>query len=130
MSSNLERALAAEDQVEALQTRVKDLEDRLKGVLNTDPTTATRALAWMHRAENGEDLIGAVLTSARAGEINSTALPPGWLARAEAQMKALDILRRDEKQLMDAPDDETWEQWQKNYPNGKTLGVIRARPRS
>lgn len=111
--NHLDRALAAEEQVENLKARVRDLEERLKGVLGSDPTTAIRALAWMSRAENGEGLIGQILTSARAGEIKSTDLPPGWLARAEAQISALAILKRDQAEMAEAPGDgESWETMQ------------------
>jgi hypothetical protein len=109
MSSHLERALAAEDQVETLKDRVADLESRLRGALNSDPTTAVKAMSWMHRAENGEQLIKEAALAVKRGEIKSTDLPSGWLARAEAQIAALEILGRDQAELMGEPGDESWE---------------------
>jgi hypothetical protein len=108
--SHLERALAAEEEVESLGARIRDLNVRLKGALNSEPTTAVRALSWMHRAENGEKLIAEVAQQAKDGLIGTSELPAGWLARAEAQLAALKILRRDHEQLMEVPDaDEAWE---------------------
>jgi hypothetical protein len=112
VTSHLERALAAEDEVDALKERVKDLEARLKGVLGSDPTTAVRALSWIHRAENGEKLIRDLVHDVNVGQgIRSTDLPPGWLASAEAQLAALQILKRDQEQMAERPsEDESWEQ--------------------
>jgi hypothetical protein len=111
MTGLLDRALAAEEEVERLREREADLLKRLQGVLGSDPTTAVRALSWMHRAENGEQLIREIVREAKVGQgIRSTDLPSGWLARAEAQIKALDILRRDQAELMERPTDgEAWE---------------------
>lgn len=110
MTSLLERALAAEEEAELLRSRVIDLEARLKGVLGADPTTAVRALAWIGRAETGEELIREILIAAGQRSINSTDLPAGWLARAEAQLAAVAILRRDQAEMAERPDgDESWE---------------------
>lgn len=111
MGPLLDRALAAEDRADQLEGRVKDLETRLKGVLNSDPTTAIRALSWMHRAENGESLIREMLQLSKLSEgIQQTDFPPGWLARAEAQLAALAILKRDQAAIAERPgDEESWE---------------------
>lgn len=110
MTSLLERALAAEEEAELLRSRVIDLEARLKGVLGADPTTAVRALAWIGRAETGEELIQEIVIASGQRSINSTDLPAGWLARAEAQLAAVAILRRDQAGMAERPDgDESWE---------------------
>jgi hypothetical protein len=110
--SPLERALEAEERADELEARVGDLLGRLKGVLGSDPTSAVRALSWMSRAENGEKLIQEIVSS----DMRSTDLPPGWLTRAEAQLAALRILKRDQRELTEsAPDDEWWEQYANGY---------------
>lgn len=120
MGSLLDRALAAEDRADQLEERVKDLETRLKGALNADPTTAIRALSWMYRAENGERLIQEIV---RDHKLNSIDLPAGWLARAEAQLAALAILKRDQEAIAERPgDNESWE----TMENGQVRRVDRS----
>lgn len=111
--SLLDRALAAEEEVERLREREQDLLQRLRGMLGSEPTTAIRAMSWMTRAEEGERLIGEIMLEVVRGQgIGATDLPPGWVARAEAQLAALVILKRDQAELMEAPDaEEDWEQY-------------------
>lgn len=103
----LQRALDAEDERDALLARIADLESRFKSALNADPTTASRALSWIGRAENAEALVREVLRYVEQRSVSATDLPGGWVARAEAQIKAVDILVRDMRELTERPD-ETW----------------------
>lgn len=103
----LQRALDAEDERDELQRRLTDMEGRFKAALNADPTTASRALSWIGRAERSEDLIRQVLGYVKQRSLSSTDLPNGWVARAEAQIAAVRILERDMRELTEKPD-ETW----------------------
>lgn len=108
----LERALLAEEKVEGLEARVADLESRLRGVLNNDPETASRALAWMQRAENAERLLlelrGWLDRNPSVGDL----LPTGYASRATAQLKTVAILKRDQQALGERPpEDEWWQSW-------------------
>lgn len=103
----LQRALDAEDERDELRVRVADLEGRLKSALNADPTTATRALSWISRAETGEGLISEVLRYVAQRSLSSTDLPAGWVARAEAQVASVRVMTRDLRELTEQPD-EKW----------------------
>lgn len=103
----LKRALDAEDEREHLHSRIHDLEGRLKAALNADPTTASRALSWIGRAEQAEALVHEVLRYVAQRSLSSTDLPNGWVPRAEAQLKSVEILVRDMKELAERPN-ETW----------------------
>lgn len=108
----LDKALAAEEEAEALRERVADLEGRLRGVLNNDPETATRALAWMTRAENAERLLLELVGWIDANPSVVGLLPTGYSARLMAQLKLVSILKRDQEALAErSPEDEWWEAW-------------------
>jgi hypothetical protein len=100
----LERALLAEERVEELEGRVRDLESRLRGALNADPTTASSALSWISRAENGERLLGALLRRIGQRSIDTREFPDGWVAQAEGQMRTVTILKRDQAAMAERPD--------------------------
>lgn len=117
----LERALAAEDDRDEALRKVADLERRLRVSLNADPTTATRALSWIGRATEGEELLSEVLLYVRQRSLSATELPPGWVARAEAQIAAVKIMTRDLTPLVERPTDETWT----TFWDEKVRGVIR-----
>lgn len=91
----LERANEAEDRADALQRQVDALRGSLQAALNMDPTAASRAVAWVGRAENSERLVGEVLRYVKQRSITSIELPPGWVTRAEAQLRAVEIMHRD-----------------------------------
>lgn len=52
-------------------------------------------------------------------------LPAGWLARAEAQLAALTILKRDQAELMEAPAPSGREEWQQ-YSDGSVRVAAKA----
>lgn len=106
----LERALAAEEARDEAARKLAVLEGRLRAALNADPTTASRALSWIGRAEAAETLVKQVLRYVDQRSLASSALPPGWVARAEAQMRALKILQRDMPDL-DKPSQDPDEIW-------------------
>ena len=101
----LERALRAEEARDEAERRAADMEVRLRGALNADPSTATRALSWVGRAEAAEQLVSAVLRHVGQRSLEATALPPGWVSRATAQMKAVEVLQRDLQHLIERPPD-------------------------
>lgn len=101
----LNRALEAEDKVTALQERVHDLEGRLKAAMNFDPTTAVQALSWIGRAEQAEGLLRELKRYTDQRSIDRGQFPNGLLARIEAQLKSVDVLRRDMAELAERPDD-------------------------
>lgn len=100
----LERANAAEDRADELQRETDMLKSNIKAALNMDPTSATAALAWIGRAERAEELLREVLRLVTQRSLRSVDLPPGWVARAEAQLQAVEILRRDQEELMERPE--------------------------
>ncbi len=104
----LERALASEEALDRALGRVADLESRMRGALNADPTTASRALSWVGRAEQAERLLEEVLRFVSQRSLNTTDFPPGWVTRAEAQVKAVGILKRDQEKFAERPDDDYW----------------------
>lgn len=108
----LERVAEAEEERDAARARTLDLEARLRAVLNSNPETATRALAWMTRAENAERLLlelrGWLDANPSVGEL----LPTGYVSRLMAQLKSVAILHRDQEALAERPpEDEWWESW-------------------
>jgi hypothetical protein len=106
----LDRALEAEDRAEKAEKRVRDLEGRLRAALSADPTTASRALSWIGRAEQAERLIEELMRFIDQRAIDTRDFPGGWVARAQAQMRAVDILRRDQAEMAEKPEnaDEYW----------------------
>lgn len=106
----LDRALEAEDRAERAEKRVADLEGRLRAALSADPTTASRALSWIGRAEQAEDLVAELLRYIDQRAIETGHFPPGWVTRAQSQMKAVAILRRDQAEMAEKPEnaDEYW----------------------
>lgn len=108
----LDRALAAEEVADELRERVGDLEHRLKGVLNNDPETATRAFAWLQRCENAERLLLELRAWLRQNPSVGELLPTGYADRVKAQLKIVEILRRDQASLGERlPEDEWWIGW-------------------
>lgn len=104
----LERALAAEDQLESANARVAELEARLRSALNAEPTSASRALSWITRAQEAERFLLAITADAK---IMAT-LPPPLRTRIEAQLRTVEILRRDQARFGESPtDEEYWETW-------------------
>lgn len=118
----LERALSAEDALELALKRVADLEMRVRGALNADPTTASRALSWVGRAEQAEALLEEVLRFVSQRSLNTMDFPSGWVTRAEAQIKAVGILKRDQEKFAERPDDDYWTRYVD--PKGRA-GVVR-----
>lgn len=121
--SLLERALEAQEENDKLRERVADLESRLKAALNADPSTASRALSWIGRAEQAETLVRQVLLFVKQRSLDTTHFPPGWVARAEAQIKTVEVLERDLRHLAERPpDDDYWTTF--DDPKGRP-GVVR-----
>lgn len=107
----LDRALAAEDRAEKAEKRVVDLEARLRAALDADPTTAIQALSWVNRAEQGEVILRELLRYIDQRSVDTRGFPSGWVARARAQLKAVEILKRDQAQLAERPpEDDYWVQ--------------------
>lgn len=100
----LKRASEAEDRAEQLQHERDLLRTNVRAALNMDPTSATAALAWIGRAERAEELLADVLRYVKQRSLASIDLPPGWVPRAEAQLRAVEILRRDQAELMERPE--------------------------
>lgn len=112
MTTLLERALLAEEAADKLRERISDLEDRLRGVLNNDPETASRALAWMQRAENAERLLLELRGWLDQNPSVADLLPTGYASRMTAQLKTIAILKRDQQALGERPaEDEWWQSW-------------------
>jgi hypothetical protein len=101
----IERAMLAEDRAEAAEARIADLEMRIKAALGADPTTAIKALSWIGRAEQAEDLLRLALRYVHQQSLSTNDFPPGWIAQAEAQIKSVDILKRDLGHLIERPDE-------------------------
>jgi hypothetical protein len=99
----LERALLAEELVEGLRERIADLELRVRGAIGADPTTASRALSWVGRAELSENLLIELMRRIDQGSIDTGHFPAGWVARCRAQMKAVEVLRRDQAEMAEPP---------------------------
>ncbi len=121
----LDRAVAAEDRAEKAEEHVERLRRAVSAAMAMDPTTASQALSWIGRAENAERLVERVLLHVKQRSLSTTDLPPGWLAQAEAQMKSVEILRRDQEQLAERPADEDY--WVTEVdPNSGVRRVSRA----
>lgn len=120
----LDRAVEAEERVESLQRRVADLEARLRGALDADPTTASRALAWIGRAECAEKLLAELLRYIDQRSVDTREFPPGWVTRAAAQMKAVEILRRDMAEMAESPDNSE-EYWTTYVDSLERRGVVK-----
>jgi hypothetical protein len=116
----LNRALDAEDRADELERRNADLELRIKAALNADPTTAVRALSWIGRAEEGEAMLCEILHYVNGGELRGTALPPGWVARAEAQIAAVRLMRRDLMELTEKPS-ESWADYVESHSGRRSV---------
>lgn len=113
----IDRALAAEEENERLAARCEELTRRLLGALDADPTTASQALSWVGRAEQAEKLLDELLRYIRQRSLDTSHFPPGWVARAMSQMKAVEILKRDQAALAERPPDDDY--WQTlDRPNG------------
>lgn len=118
----LERALTAEEGLERALARIADLELRMRGALNADPTTASRALSWVGRAELAEGLLGEAMRFVRQRSLNTQDFPPGWVARTEAQLASVVLLKRDQERFAERPDDDYWTTYVD--PKGRA-GVVR-----
>lgn len=104
----LQRALEAEEQLESCRKRAEELEARLRSALNAEPTSATRALSWITRAQNGEKLLIEIMRDPTV----AVALPQSLHTRIEAQLHTVEILRRDQEKLGESPpSEEWWETW-------------------
>jgi len=102
----IERAIAAEERAEDAEARIADLEMRIKAALGADPTTAVKALSWIGRAEQAEGLLREMIGHIDTGLVpTGITFPPGWVSRAEAQIKAVEILKRDLGHLVERPED-------------------------
>lgn len=111
--SLLDKALAAEEALEVAQARITDLEGRLRGVLNTNPETASRALAWVQRTENAERLLLELRRWLDENPSVADLLPTGFVSRMMAQLKSVAILKRDQEAFGERPpEDEWWLGWQ------------------
>lgn len=104
----LERALAAEERVDGLLERIADLESRMRAALNADPTTASRALSWIGRAENAESLLAKLLLFIDQRAVDTSKFPGGWVSQAQAQMKAVAVMNRDLTPLAERPEDNAY----------------------
>jgi hypothetical protein len=125
-NSLLERALAAEERADALVERVSLLERRLRAALNAEPTSATRALSWVGRAENAEALLRELDRFIGQRAIDVTEFPAGWVARVTAQLKLLELLRRDDEKVFERPPDEEW--WERYDVEGSRGITIEDKP--
>lgn len=92
MSSILERALAAEEQLESRDVLIAELEARLRAIVGADPQARMAAQTWIRRAELAEALLREM--DAWATSWPTVPLPEGWLARCRAQLHTLDIVGR------------------------------------
>lgn len=104
----LQRALDAEEQLQSLQERTTSLELRLRAVLNNDPASATRALAWMGRAQNSEHLLNLLLKWIAENPSVEELLPRGFVERVRAQLHSVEVLKRDQEAFGEKPPDEEW----------------------
>lgn len=102
----LHRALEAEEQLESARERIDDLEGKLKSAFNAEPTSASRALSWIGRAQNAERLLVQIVRDYGAE------LLPSLRTQIEAQLHTVEILRRDQEALGESPpSEEWWESW-------------------
>jgi hypothetical protein len=76
-------------------------------VLSAEPTTASRALSWISRAEQAEYLVKWILEDAPKQPLE---LPAGWLSIATSLVYSVEILREDQKKY-EGPE-ETWEHYE------------------
>lgn len=125
MTSLLERALEAEERADALQQRADDLASRLRAAINAEPTTATRALSWVQRAEQAEGLVGDIVRLLDQRSLSGTDLPPGWEARARSQLKAVELLRRDQAEMAERPKGEADAYWTTYADSKGRRGVVK-----
>lgn len=108
MSILLERALAAEEERDEARGRISDLEQRLIAVLGSDPTSASRALSWMSRAENSETLLRELAVWLENNKSVGDLLPSGFATRLRTQLKTVEILKRDQAALAEKPPEGEW----------------------
>src|SRR6267378_8317594 len=106
----LQRALDAEDQLRSAQERIDSLESRLRAVFSSDPTSATRALAWMGRAQNSEHLLNLLMKWVTENPSVEDLLPRGFVERVRAQLHSVEVLKRDQEAFGEKPPDDEW--WQ------------------
>lgn len=104
----LQRALDAEEQLGSAQERITSLESRLRAVLSNDPASATRALAWMGRAQNSEHLLNLLMKWVTENPSVEELLPRGFVQRVRAQLHSVEVLRRDMEAFGEKPPDEEW----------------------
>lgn len=100
----LDRALAAEQRAEELESQVERLKALIGGAIDMDPTTAIQALNWVGRAETAEKLLANALSWYAAHEN----LPPSWWAQAEATVRAAELSKRDAPENVERPADDTY----------------------
>lgn len=124
----LRRAIEAEEKLERAQERVVDLERRLRASLNADATTASQALSWVSRAEAAEKLLAELMHYINQRSIETGHFPPGWVASAQAQLKAVEILKRDLDKLAERPSEEDYWTMIDDPKAGRTVGRNLDRP--
>lgn len=115
--------MEAEDRCDALRERVEDLEGRLVAALNADPSTATRALSWIGRAEQAERLLKEVKRYIDQRSLDRGKFPNGFVTRLEAQLKTVEILERDQANLAEKPVDNDY--WTTHVDAKGHRGVVR-----
>lgn len=120
----LDKAIKAEARVEELEARVGDLTSRLKAALGADPATAIQALSWVTRAEQGEALVAQIVRYLDQRSLASTDLPDGWEASARALLKALEVLKRDQGEIFERPDD-SGAYWTTNVDSLGRRGIVK-----
>jgi hypothetical protein len=115
----LERALEAEEALEVANERIADLTARIKSALNAEPESASRALSWIGRAQNAEKLLMEIV---RKGNLTDGVFPRELRTRIEAQLKTVEILRRDQEALGERPPGEEWWETWRATDDGTDLG--------
>lgn len=96
--------------VELAEAREKNAEliTRLRGVLGSDPTEATRAMTWVTRAQEAEKLLLELTEWIRNNPSIEGLLPWGFPHKLRAQLKTIEILHRDQESLGERPGDDEW----------------------
>src|ERR1700746_4054536 len=75
----------------------------MQAPLGADPTSACNALSWVTRAEQAEKLLLELLPRIAQRSINTRDFPAGWVAKANAQMATVEIIRRDQVEMFERP---------------------------
>lgn len=117
--------LAAQERADAAEARSADLESRLRAALNADPTTASRALSWVSRAECAERLVEQIVAYLDQRSLSSGDLPQGWEATARSQLKAVELLRRDQAKLAERPGGNGEEYWTVHQDTLGRRGIVK-----